>query len=106
MTRPAIRSRAIGALVAAALACAPRTASAPAPTPAASIDVAAYARLLQMEDARRLDTTLVRAAFASRSPVERAEAVLAVGRVHGSSMAPELRALLADRDTAVAANAA
>jgi cyclophilin family peptidyl-prolyl cis-trans isomerase/HEAT repeat protein len=59
-----------------------------------------------MEDARRLDTTLVRAALASRSPVERAEAVLAVGRVHGSSMAPELRALLADRDTAVAANAA
>lgn len=59
-----------------------------------------------MEDARRLDTALVRAALASSTRAERSEAVLAVGRVHGSAMAPTLRALLAARDTAVAANAA
>jgi len=59
-----------------------------------------------MEDARRLDTALVRAALASSTRAERSQAVLAVGRVHGSAMAPTLRALVAGRDTAVAANAA
>jgi cyclophilin family peptidyl-prolyl cis-trans isomerase/HEAT repeat protein len=59
-----------------------------------------------MEDTRRLDTALVRAGLASPSSPERAEAVLAVGRVHGSAMAPVVRTLVADGDTAVAANAA
>ena len=59
-----------------------------------------------MEDARRLDTALVRASLESGRSAERAQAALAVGQVHGKAMAPTLRALLADRDTAVAANAA
>jgi len=106
VTPPVSRRRALVALVAAALACTPRAAGAPAPSTIAAIDVATYARLLQMEDARRLDTALVRTGLASRSSPERAEAVLAVGRVHGSAMAPAVRALVADGDTVVAANAA
>lgn len=106
VTPPVRPRRALAALIAAALACTPRAGGAPAPSRAASLDVAEYARLLQMEDARRLDTALVRAALASPSSPERAQAVLAVGRVHGSAMAPVVRALVADRDTAVAADAA
>jgi len=106
VTRPACRRRALVALVAAALACTPHGGSAPAPSRDASIDVTAYARLLQMEDARRLDTALIRASLQSGRTAERAAAVLAVGRVHGETLAPTVRALLADRDTAVAANAA
>jgi len=106
VTRPSCPRRALVALLAAALACTPHGGSAPAPSRGASIDVTAYARLLQMEDARRLDTALIRASLQSGRTAERAEAVLAVGRVHGETMAPAVRALLADRDTAVAANAA
>lgn len=106
VTQPVRRSVALVALVAAMVACSPRTAGAPAPVRGASIDVTAYARLMQMEDARRLDTALVRASLGSGHPAERAQAALAVGQVHGQSMAPALHALLADRDTAVAANAA
>ncbi|HKV51947.1 MAG TPA: peptidylprolyl isomerase [Gemmatimonadaceae bacterium] len=106
MTQPAPRRRALVALVAGALACTPRVSGAPAPSAGASIDVPTYASLLQMEDARRLDTALVRTALVSRSSPERAEAVLAVGRVHGSAMAPVVRVLVADGDTAVAATAA
>ena len=106
MTRPPRCSGALVALVAAAVACTVHGAGAPAPAHGAAIDVAAYAQLLQMEDARRLDTAMVRAALGSGRPVERAEAALAVGRVHGTAMAPVLRTLLADPDTAVAASAA
>ena len=106
MTRPGCRSRVAVALVAAALACTPRGGSAPAPSRGASIDVAAYARLVQMEDARRIDTALVLASLHSGRSAERARAVLAVGQVHDRAMAPAVRALLADADTAVAANAA
>ena len=42
----------------------------------------------------------------SGSSAERAAAALAIGQVHGRVLAPTLRALLADRDTVVAANAA
>lgn len=59
-----------------------------------------------MADARRLDTGRVRAALRSRVSALRAAGARAVGQVHGAAMAAELRALLADRDTAVAANAA
>jgi len=100
------RSRAVAALLAAALACAPHKAGAPAPARRASLDVTEYARILQMEDARRLDTALVRASLASGRSAERAQAALAIGQVHGEAMAPTLHALLADGDTAVAANAA
>ncbi|HEV2180315.1 MAG TPA: HEAT repeat domain-containing protein, partial [Gemmatimonadaceae bacterium] len=106
MTLPARRSRALALLLAAAHACGPHGGSVPAPAHGASIDVAAYARLLQMEDARRLDTALVRASLESGRPAERAEAVRALGRLHGEAMASTLRSLLADGDTAVAASAA
>ena len=59
-----------------------------------------------MEDARRLDTALVRASLESGRPAERAEGARALGQLHGEAMASTLRALLADGDTAVAANAA
>ena len=59
-----------------------------------------------MADERRVDTALVRSMLRSGSSAERAAAALAVGQVHGTVLAPDLRALLADRDTAVAANAA
>ncbi len=73
---------------------------------AQTVDAARYARLLQMADARRLDTGLVLGILRSGSPAERAAAARAIGQVHGASLAPELRALLGDRDTALAANAA
>ncbi|MBX6333022.1 MAG: HEAT repeat domain-containing protein, partial [Gemmatimonadaceae bacterium] len=99
--RSALSAVALGAL---ALGCASRG---PAPRGERNaIDVAAYARLLQMADARRLDTAFVRAELRARSSAERAAAALAIGQVHGTAMAADLRALLADRDTAVAANAA
>ncbi|HEY7859866.1 MAG TPA: peptidylprolyl isomerase [Gemmatimonadaceae bacterium] len=72
----------------------------------ASVDVARYARLLAMSDERRVDTALVRSILKSGSSAERAAAARAAGQVHGFALAPDLRALLVDRDTAVAANAA
>ncbi len=89
------------ALAIAALALA---AACAAQTPA--VDASRYARLLQMADQRQLDTALVLGILRSGSPPERAAAARAVGQVHGASLAPQLRELLADRDTAVAANAA
>ena len=74
--------------------------------PLGAADVETYARLLQMADERRLDTGLVREALHARHSAVRAEAARAIGQVHGWEMAPMLRALLADPDTAVAANAA
>ena len=70
------------------------------------VDVARYARLLQMADARRLDSTLLEDMLAHGSPAERAAAARAIGQVHGAVMAARLRALLGDADSAVAANAA
>ena len=59
-----------------------------------------------MADARRLDPSLVRAVLGSRAPAVRAAAALTVGQVMGSELSGTLRTLLADPDTAVAANAA
>ncbi len=59
-----------------------------------------------MADTRTLDSALVRSALRTRSQGLRAAATLAVGQVHGSAMVGELRSLLLDPDTAVAANAA
>jgi cyclophilin family peptidyl-prolyl cis-trans isomerase/HEAT repeat protein len=88
-----------------ALACAtPRGAIRGAPPGPADVDM--YARLLRMADMRALDTALVRQAIASRSPALRVDAVRAIGQVHGAAMIPELRGLLDDRDSAVAATAA
>lgn len=59
-----------------------------------------------MADARRPDTTLLHSALASPSAALRAHAALTAGQLRAPDMAPSLRALLAGRDTAVAANAA
>jgi len=69
-------------------------------------DIAQYAALLQMADARRPDTSLVRAALTSRSSLVRREAARVAGQVHDTTMARLLRGLLTDADTGVAANAA
>lgn len=100
------RSRAALAAIACAIACAPRSAATPSIRGPAALDVAAYARLLQMADARRPDTAFIAAALRSASSPERAEAALVIGQVHDRAMAATLRALVTDRDTAVAANAA
>ncbi|MEO8880941.1 MAG: peptidylprolyl isomerase [Gemmatimonadaceae bacterium] len=71
-----------------------------------AVDVARYGRLLAMADERRVDTALLQGIFRSGSAPERAAAALAVGQVHGVVLAPTLRALLVDRDTTVASNAA
>ena len=73
---------------------------------AAPVDVARYGRLLAMADERRVDTALLLSILRSGSSAERAAAALAVGQVHGAALAPALRALLADRETTVASNAA
>jgi cyclophilin family peptidyl-prolyl cis-trans isomerase/HEAT repeat protein len=73
---------------------------------AQGIDSARYARLLQMADERRVDSALVLDMLANGTTPERAAAARAVGQVHGAALAPRLRSLLGDRDSAVAANAA
>lgn len=72
-------------------------------------EVALYARLLAMTDARQLDTALVSQCLASGWPALRAAGALAIGQIgrhRGLSVAPRLRGLLQDSDTAVSANAA
>ncbi|MDB4910872.1 MAG: hypothetical protein JWO39_1695, partial [Gemmatimonadetes bacterium] len=92
------------ALLSALAACA--GASTSARVGSSSVNVARYGQLLAMADARRVDTALVQGMLRSGSRPERAAAALAVGQVHGTALAPTLRALLTDPDTAVAANAA
>ncbi|MFL5578074.1 MAG: peptidylprolyl isomerase [Gemmatimonadaceae bacterium] len=117
-----MRTAALAALSAAAIACAggagatraaerstldSRAPTAALPTTAPQDgDVRSYARLLAMTDARVVDSALVESALASRWPALRAAAALAAGQVHAAALAPRLRALLADHDTSVAANAA
>ena len=72
----------------------------------ASVDVPRYGRLLAMADARRVDTALIQEILRAGSRPERAAAALTIGQVHGAALAPTLRTLLADPDTAVASNAA
>ena len=64
------------------------------------------ARLLEMADTRRLDTLLVDSVLGATMAKDRRAAALAIGQVGGNGAAPRLRALLADADTTVAANAA
>ncbi|HSU92487.1 MAG TPA: peptidylprolyl isomerase [Gemmatimonadaceae bacterium] len=70
------------------------------------VDVARYGGLLAMADARRVDTALITNILRTGSRPERAAAALAIGQVHGTALAPTLRTLLGDADTAVASNAA
>ena len=68
--------------------------------------MARYAALLAMSDTRREDAGVIDRALRARSSHVRAAAALAIGQVRAVSLAPRLRTLLADPDTAVAANAA
>ena len=87
-----------------ALACATPRGTTGGASDAAGVDL--YARLLRMADRRDLDTALVQQALASHWRALRVEAIRATGQVHGAILVPELRRLLEDRDTAVAATAA
>ena len=83
-------------------------AQAPAPRPGPR-DASLYARLLAMADTRQLDMPLVERALSSRWRPLRAAAAISIGQIgvdRGMAGAARLRALLGDRDPAVAANAA
>ncbi|MDQ6718748.1 MAG: peptidylprolyl isomerase, partial [Gemmatimonadota bacterium] len=72
-------------------------------------ELTTYARLLAMTDTRTLDLPLVERALSAKWRPLRAAAALAIGQVGaptGTPGAARLRALLRDRDAAVAANAA
>ncbi len=72
-------------------------------------ELTTYARLLAMTDTRTLDLALVEKGLAAKWRPLRAAAALAIGQVGaptGTPGAPRLRALLKERDGAVAANAA
>ena len=75
------------------------------PTALAAADVALWASLLEIADARRPDTGVVDAALRSSDPRVRAYAVLTIGQVGIRARIPELRRRLADPDSAIAANA-
>ena len=85
----------------------PASAGAPradAPLPSSEVQLAA--RLLGMADSRRIDSVLIDDALGARGSWVRAAAALAIGQVHARPLAGRLQSLLADADTAVAANAA
>jgi cyclophilin family peptidyl-prolyl cis-trans isomerase/HEAT repeat protein len=69
-------------------------------------DVELYADLLAAADGRRTDTGLVRRGLANPQTAVRVEAVLCAGQNHMWPARAMLRALLASRDTAVAATVA
>ncbi|MEP6764304.1 MAG: peptidylprolyl isomerase [Gemmatimonadaceae bacterium] len=99
------RAAGIGALLVAQTACAGANKGGSF-SGASDIDVKHDARLLQMADARQLDTMLVDSLLADPNSARRARATLAIGQVKGKARYPRLRELLLDPDTAVAANAA
>ncbi len=103
--------QAMRVLAAAALAgCAPHVprtgASAGATISWSAQDVELYGELLAAADGRRTDTALVRRGLASRQAAVRVEAVRCAGQNHMWAARGMLRALMASRDTAVAATAA
>ncbi len=71
-----------------------------------AVDVSTYAQLLRMADVRELDRSLAERAFADTSRVMRVAAIRAVAWSGGRELAPALRNMLTERDTAVAAEAA
>lgn len=105
MRRRRLHSALLAALFAALLAfgCAAGQHATPVLPP---IVVVTYARLMRMTDSRRIDTLLLRSALRSGERPLRGAAALAIGQVGGREMLGDLRALLTDADTAVAANAA
>ena len=70
------------------------------------LDVRHDARLLAMLDVRRPDTLLVDTLLADADPERRARAALAIGQLRLRARFPQLRRLLTDGDTLIAANAA
>ena len=69
-------------------------------------DVQADARLLAMLDTRRPDTLLVDTLLADHNADRRARIALAIGQLRMRARFPQLRRLLLDGDTLIAANAA
>lgn len=100
---------AVGTLLLALAGCAPfrppvsAPARAPVPTEA---EIGVLADLLAMEDRRDLDSVLVARSVQHVSPMVRARAALALGRLRRTESGPRLRPLLSDADSAVAATAA
>jgi cyclophilin family peptidyl-prolyl cis-trans isomerase/HEAT repeat protein len=91
-----------------ALGCAP-AAIAPAPSPAVVLgdaEIGVVASLMEAEDRRALDLGALREAAGDAHPEVRRRAALAGGRIGDRAAMPTLVHLLADGDTAVAANAA
>src|SRR5436305_10246280 len=94
------------ALVVVALSVGVRSAAAQRPHAPDPSDIRHYAQLLSMTDTRSLDIPLVDRALASKWNALRAAATMAIGQVGaevGKSGAPQLRTLLADNDSTVAA---
>ena len=86
---------------------APGAATAPVgATSLSDADITLYAELLSAADARRVDTVLVHRGLSSRARAVRVEAVRSAGQGHAAVLAPTLRAVVSDPDTAVAATAA
>ncbi len=71
-----------------------------------ALDVRHDARLMAMLDVRRADTLLVDTLLADADPERRARTALAIGQLHMRARFPQLRRLLTDGDTLIAANAA
>lgn len=71
-----------------------------------ALDVRHDARLLAMLDVRRADTLLVDTLLADPDPDRRARTALAIGQLRLRARFPQLRRLLTDGDTLIAANAA
>ena len=94
------------ALITMLAACASSGTSSSSRVGSSPVDVTRYGRLLAMADARRVDTVLINEILRAGSRPERAAAALAIGQVHGTVLAPVLRTLLTDADTAVASRAA
>jgi cyclophilin family peptidyl-prolyl cis-trans isomerase len=107
---PRIIRQAAGLIAAALAGCAPHVPATGSPASAtiswSGQDIELYGDLLAAADARRTDTGLVRRGLASPQAAIRIEAVRCAGQNHMWTARPMLRALLASRDTAVAATAA
>ena len=72
----------------------------------AALDLRHDARLLAMLDVRRADTLLVDTLLLDADPDRRARTALAIGQLRMRARFPQLRRLLTDGDTLIAANAA
>ncbi len=87
----------------------PSAAATPSPEPARALsasDMATFAQLLAMADARRVDSELVERALTTGSTPVRVEAILATGQLHAHALAPRLRDVVRGSDSATAATAA